>query len=180
MRRDQLEHLLRAASTITDDPNVIVFGSQAILGSFAEQLLPPEATYSVESDFTFFNDENDDKSDHVDGAIGELSMFHETFGIYAQGVSITTAVLPLGWQDRVVVIEAGTTEPARGHCLEPHDLVISKLVANRDKDREFAAALLNAGLVSKDTLLERAAQLVDRDHDTERIVAWLRQQQAVH
>jgi hypothetical protein len=75
MRRDQLEHLLRAASTITDDPNVIVFGSQAILGSFAEQLLPPEATFSVEADFTFFNDSDDDKSD---GAIGELSMFHET------------------------------------------------------------------------------------------------------
>lgn len=32
----------------------------------------------------------------IDGSIGELSPFHETFGYYAQGVDETTAVLPEG------------------------------------------------------------------------------------
>jgi hypothetical protein len=28
---------------------------------------------------------------------------HETFGYYAQGVSVTTAVLPAGWRERLVM-----------------------------------------------------------------------------
>lgn len=32
MNREQLEHLIRAASTIADDAEIVVFGSQAILG----------------------------------------------------------------------------------------------------------------------------------------------------
>lgn len=48
----------------------------------------------MEVDITFFHDPDDTKSDQVDGAIGELSAFHETYGYYAQGVSITTATLP--------------------------------------------------------------------------------------
>ena len=35
------------------------------------------------------------------GAIGESSMFHDTFGYYAQGVLETTAVLPTGWRARL-------------------------------------------------------------------------------
>ena len=102
MTREQLEHILRAASTITGEPVVLVIGSQSVLGSFAGADLPAEATSSMEADIAFFDDPADAKADQVDGVIGELSMFHETFGYYAQGVSITTAVLPEGWRDRVV------------------------------------------------------------------------------
>lgn len=45
MNRQQFEHLLRAASTIVDEQDVVVFGSQAILGTFSEDKLPPEATF---------------------------------------------------------------------------------------------------------------------------------------
>jgi hypothetical protein len=33
----------------------------------------------------------------LDGAIGELSVFHQSFGYYAHGVDDTTATLPAGW-----------------------------------------------------------------------------------
>jgi len=36
MDRQQLAHLLRAASKIADDPDIVVFGSQSILGSYDE------------------------------------------------------------------------------------------------------------------------------------------------
>jgi hypothetical protein len=36
MRREQLEHVLRAASQIADDPNVLVIGSQSVLGAIHE------------------------------------------------------------------------------------------------------------------------------------------------
>jgi hypothetical protein len=75
-------------------------------------------------------------SDRIDGAIGELSPFHETHGYYAQGVSPTTATLPEGWQGRLVPLQNANTGGAVGLCLDVHDLVLSKYAANREKDRE--------------------------------------------
>jgi hypothetical protein len=43
--------------------------------------------------------------------------------------------------------------------LDKHDLVISKLVAMREKAREFAEALLREGLVDLIVLKERASAL---------------------
>lgn len=101
MRRENLAHLLRAASQIAEEPNIIVVGSQAILGTHDDADLPEQVTLSVEADLTFWDDTDDVKSDRVDGAIGEDSQFHATFGYYAQRVSITTATLPEGWRDRL-------------------------------------------------------------------------------
>lgn len=57
----------------------------------------------------------------------------------------------------------------------PHDCVVSKLVAFRDKDRAFAAALLCEGIVSAATLRERIGALPE-DVDArvpQAILAWL-------
>jgi len=176
MNRAQLEHVLRAAATIVDDPGLLVIGSQAILGAFAEDLLPVEATTSIEADLAFFVDPDGSKADRLDGAIGELSRFHETFGYYAQGVSVTTAVLPVGWEDRTVEFATPGAFPARPWCLEPHDCVVSKLVAGREKDRAFAAALLREGLVEPETLIVRLRALTGVEVGTiDRLEAWVRQ-----
>jgi len=50
MRRDQLEHAIRTACQIIGRPEVIVLGSQAILGTFREDELPVHATMSGEVD----------------------------------------------------------------------------------------------------------------------------------
>jgi hypothetical protein len=44
-------------------------------------------------------------------------------------------------------------------CLEPHDLILAKLVANRQRDWEFARDALAAGLVNGDVLRVRVADL---------------------
>ena len=72
MNREQLSHLLRAASRIADEEQIVVIGSQSILGTFDETQLPPEAVFSMEADFAFWNDENNSKSDAVDGVMGEI------------------------------------------------------------------------------------------------------------
>ncbi|MHB1090295.1 MAG: DUF6036 family nucleotidyltransferase [Ilumatobacteraceae bacterium] len=159
VNRRQLSHVLRAASRVAADPEVIVIGSQAILGSFDDADLPMEATRSMEADLAFRDDIDDRKSDLVDGSIGELSSFHERFGYYAQGVSIATAVVPSGWDDRVVAYMEADSAPSHAICLDPHDLVVSKLVAGRQKDIEFAKALLEASLISVKLLVERAEML---------------------
>lgn len=160
MTRDQLAHVLRASARIAKDPRILVIGSQAILASYPESELPEAAWRSIEADIAFLDDDEEaTKANEVDGAIGEMSQFQETFSYYAQGVDLSTAKLPDGWQGRLVRFNPKSAEPARALCLEKHDLVISKLVAMREKDREFAIALLDAGLVDIDVLLERVDAL---------------------
>jgi hypothetical protein len=159
MNREQLSHVLRAAAQIAEDPDIVVIGSQAILGTYGEEELPAEATVSVEVDIAFRDDPTESKADRVDGAIGEGSLFHETHAYYAQGVSVSTAVLPSGWEERVVSYERIDAAPSRARCIEAHDLVVSKLVAGREKDVDFATALIAAGLVDPATLLRRAENL---------------------
>ena len=155
MRRDQLEHLLRAACRIAETSEAVVLGSQAILGSYDEDELPEAAVMSIEADLAFLDDADERKAGIVDLQIGEDSMFHGTFGYYAQGVQLEVAILPLGWRDRLVVLESAGTAPGRGLCLERHDLVVSKVLAHREKDLAFARSLLVAGLVDREVLLSR-------------------------
>jgi hypothetical protein len=136
-----------------------VIGSQAILGSYSEEQLPTEAVLSMEADIAFRDDPDEKKSDAVDGVIGEGSSFHSMNSYYAQGVSVSTAKLPSGWESRVIAYNRSDAEPSRAVCLDPHDLVVSKLVAERQKDTDFATALIAAGLVGPEILHERAAVL---------------------
>lgn len=153
MTRSDLEHLIRAAADIANDDEIVIIGSQAVLGQFPDA--PPELIISNEADVFPRNDP--EKADLIDGTIGELSPFHETYGYYAQGVGETTAVLPAGWRERLVAIRNENTRGATGWCLEIHDLVISKLVPFRDKDRRFIEAALRHGLVDGPTLRSRLA-----------------------
>jgi hypothetical protein len=173
MRRAQLEHVLRAASRIAVDSEILVIGSQSIVGAIPEDRLPLAATASIEVDVAFFDDPDDRKADQVDGAIGELSSFHETFGYYAQGVSVSTAVLPEGWRDRLVILETPNTAPGRGYLLEPHDCVVAKLVAGREKDYAFAAALIESGLIDPSVVDERIGLLDVPPVAQKRMRAWI-------
>lgn len=172
MKREQLEHIVRAAATIAGDQEVLILGSQSILGTFSEDELPDAAYASIEADVTFFRDYDNDKSDVVDAQIGEDSHFHETHGYYAQGVNLEVASLPAGWQDRTVILESAATNGARGYCLEPHDLVVAKLVAGRMKDLKFADALLHAGLIDAQVLMERA-RLLEQPTAGRRVSGWV-------
>ncbi len=116
---------------------------------------------SMEADVAFRDDIDASKADAVDGAIGELSQFHQTYGYYAQGVEISTAVLPAGWEECAEILDRSDSRPGYARCLEPHDLVVSKLVAGREKDITFATALIEHGFVDIATLHERA-ELMDQ------------------
>jgi len=175
VNRQQLARLLRSACAIAKDADVLVLGSQSILGSFDEEDLPPEATASQEADIAFLNDPAREKADEVEGAIGEMSTFHEQNGIYAEGVHIDTAVLPDGWRNRLVSWEVQSSSPAKPHFLEPHDLAVSKLAAGRPKDHDFVLALVRAGLVDVPVIRRRASMLPQGTDPrvAERIEAWL-------
>jgi hypothetical protein len=174
VRRSELEHVLRAASQVLGERNLLVIGSAAILGTYPESMLPPTATRSDEADIASFDDVDGAKATQIDGAIGELSPFHAEFGYYGQGVDLTTAKLAPGWRERLVRYRNRNTAPGVGLCLERHDCVASKLGAFREKDREFAQALIDGLLVDGGVVAERVTQIEDLEPRLRaRILAWL-------
>jgi hypothetical protein len=125
MKRSDLEHLIRAAGRIAGERELVIIGSQAILGQFPNA--PRVLSRSMEADM--YPRGNPDLADQVDGAIGEGSAFHEEYGYYAQGVGPDTAILPRGWESRLIRVENANTDGYAGLCLEVNDLAISKYVA---------------------------------------------------
>jgi hypothetical protein len=151
MQRSDLEHIIRASGDVAQDDEIIVIGSQSILGQFPDA--PMCLLMSMEADV--YPNHSPELADRVDGAIGEGSSFHELNGYYAQGVGPETAVLPIGWKDRVVVVKNENTNGIAGLCLEVHDLAISKFVTGRYKDLEFIQELIRQEMIRKNIVLTR-------------------------
>ena len=155
MTREQLEHIIRAAGAIVQSNELVIIGSQAILGSFANA--PRELLMSVEADTYPLDDAS--KADLIDGSIGEKSPFHETFGYYAHGVGPETATLPQRWNQRLVPICNENTNGIKGLCLHPSDLFVAKLLAGRPKDIAFIKAMLKHELVELEVVLGLCEEL---------------------
>lgn len=170
MTREQFEHAIRAAAAVLDVRDLLVIGSQALHASVARDL-PIEAARSVEVDVAVLDGDHDRMADLIDGSIGESSMFHGTFGYYAQGVTPRTAVLPEGWRSRLLRFETPATNGVVAWCLEPHDLWLSKAVAGRPKDLEFCKALLDRRILSRATLRERLGAITPLDPRVRTVVA---------
>lgn len=166
MKRSEFEHLIRAAGSIADDDEIVVIGSQAVLGQFPDA--PQTLRASMGADVYPRN--KPDLAELIDGAIGEGSSFHELYGYYAQGVGPNTATLPADWQQRVVPVRNDNTRGVAGLCLEVHDLAISKYVAGRTKDLEFTRELARNRLTRPKTLLERLAA-TELEADLRKVVA---------
>lgn len=156
MRRADFDHVIRAAGAVLGEDTIIVIGSQSLLASVDDP--PPTALRSIEVDVLPV-DGDEAKADLVDGSIGEASMFQEAFGVYAQGVGPTTAVLADGWRERLVPYTTDATGGVTALCLEPTDLLVAKLVAGRPKDLEFTSEVLRAGMVDPDELHDRLGRL---------------------
>ncbi len=151
MTRLQLEHVIRAAGTISDDDDIVVIGSQSILGSFPDAAA--ELLVSREADV--YPRKYPERAELIDGSIGEGSPFDQAYGYYAHGVGPETAVLPSGWQERLVVVFGPNTRLVRGWCLEAHDLAIAKLVAGREKDLDYVGVMGRLEMVRGEVLEAR-------------------------
>ena len=170
MTRDQLEHAIRAACNVSQDTELWIFGSQAILGEFPNA--PATLRASIEVDVQPKN--RPETVDDIDGALGELSMFHQTHGFYVHGISIESAILPKGWQQRAVSIsDPVSTAGKTGLCVEVHDLAASKLAAYRPKDKEFVRQLLIENMIDDKVLTERIGSLKIEGQLRERLMRWV-------
>ena len=178
MRREQLEHIIRAAADITKETEFIIIGSQAILGQYPNA--PEPLLVSMEADL--YPPERPELSDFIDGAIGRDTQFDDTFGYHADGVSPNTATLSAGWGDRLTPIQNANTNGATGWCIEVHDIAIAKYAAGREKDLRYTATLWEAALLDPDTLAERLRNTEFKPTDKPRdwIEATIRRHQRLH
>ena len=168
MRRSDFNHLIAAAAEVSGEREIVVIGSQAILGTVDRP--PGSMVRSMEADI--YPLRNPEKAIEIDANLGDGSLFHSTYGFYAHGVGPETAVAPTGWIERLAKVaipsRVGQREEVTALCMETHDLVLAKCAAGRDRDWEFAREALEARLVQVDTLLARVDDLPtgkdDREH----------------
>jgi hypothetical protein len=133
MKLDQFHHVIRAAAAITGETLFVVVGSQAILAQFGNA--PAALRRSSELDIYPMN--RPDLADLIDGSIGRDSIFHSTFGYYADGVGPETAKFPADWETRALRVQNDATGNATAICPDIRDLIVSKLIAGRPKDLEW-------------------------------------------
>jgi hypothetical protein len=153
VRRPEFDHVVAVAAALTEEAEIVVIGSQAILGNVED---PPAAMLrSLEADI--YPRARPERAEEIDGTLGDGSRFQATFGYYAHGVGPETAKAPTGWESRLVRVEVprrpGEAETVTALCLEAHDLVLAKCAAGRDRDWEFAVDALRAGIVEMPRLL---------------------------
>jgi hypothetical protein len=153
MKKRHVDHVLRAAGSITGEKQFVIVGSQALHGKFPDAA--DDIVLSAEVDLIAAK--NTDRTEWLN-AIGQDSQFHETYGYYADPVDeTTTAKLAKGWKGRLVNLPEGDTGGVRGLCLDPHDLAIAKYIARREKDLQFTRELARRGYVQRARLLELLA-----------------------
>jgi hypothetical protein len=148
MKKQQVDHVLRAAGRIAGEKRFVIIGSQSLHGTHPD--LADDLVRSAEVDL--IATPRSDRTEWLN-AIGVDSPFHERFGYYADPVDETTAALPKGWKGRLVTLPAGDTDGVTGLCLDPHDLAIAKYVARREKDLDFNRELARREIVSRERLL---------------------------
>jgi len=152
MRRRELQHVILEVGRRFNLKEVFIIGSAAILATMPE---PPEGALTMTRDVDIIPPGDDDGrlADQISFVLGEASPFDEEYGYHAQGVSFKTPrYAPRNWQSRTIDLRIDVYV---GRCMEPNDLVLSKLGAGREKDLDFAQAAARLNLIDQEILLER-------------------------
>jgi hypothetical protein len=154
MRREQLQELLREAGRVSGRDELVVIDSQAVHA--VTGAAPAEVVVSRECDLLL--EEGDAAAAALEQQLGVQSPFFPERGLYVDVVPPGIPVLPEGWRERLVALDAS---PVVAHCLEVHDLAVAKLAAGRLKDYELVAALAQQGVVDASELRRRIATIAE-------------------
>ena len=158
MRANEVRFLSERIAASVGLDTLQLIGSQSLHAYMSDA--PDVVLLSLEADYLLSEDAPSILADRIKREFGSGSVFQAEHGFHADVVRENFACLPPRWQERVRV------ERLVGHSLalcslEPHDLAISKLYVDREKDIEFLAFALDRKLISLATLEERTAEFGD-------------------
>lgn len=155
MYRNQLQHVILEIGRRFDLKEIYIVGSAAILATMPD---PPEGELTATRDVDVIPPRDEEHlADQISFVLGEASDFDAEYGYYAQGVtSKTVEYAPADWKSRTIDVKVGVIV---GRCMDPADLVLSKLGAGRPKDLEFARAAAKLGLSDAKVLRDRLANV---------------------
>ncbi|MET3528049.1 DUF6036 family nucleotidyltransferase [Phenylobacterium koreense] len=154
MKRQDLDHILRAAGDLTGHTEFVLVGSNAIFAWHDK--VPSPMMLSREADL-YAADVSDEEAEEIADRledIGQLSNFDDTHGYYVDGVGPQTAVLPPEWRARSKKYRSNATNGVTAIVPHPQDIAASKLYAGREKDHDWVSAALQAGFVDAASLAE--------------------------
>src|SRR5438094_8063584 len=117
MKKQQVDHVLRAAGRITGEKQFIIIGSQSLHGKYPD--IADEILTSFEVDL--LASKNADRLEWLN-AIGVDSPFHESFRYYADPGDLNRATLQQRCKERSVTLPPREHERGREPRLEPHAL----------------------------------------------------------
>jgi hypothetical protein len=92
-------------------------------------------------------------SDELLRLAGWGSELHRRSGLYLDFVKV--AAVPDGYRDRLLELYSGRLTQIRVYALEAHDLALSKLERNFERDRADVEFLARTGLIQPETLRQR-------------------------
>jgi hypothetical protein len=154
MRRENIDHILRAAAGVTGQNKFVLVGSAAVILRLKH--VPLEMMYTPEIDI-YAPDAEDVEvvSELIDGSIGQGSRFHSNFGYYGDGVSPATAKMPADWMSRAIGYRPPGETALVAIVPDIDDIGLAKLVAWREKDQTWLRTAANANVISLQRMVER-------------------------
>jgi hypothetical protein len=143
MTLDQVFKILQRARDLTQHRDIVVIGSNAVLGLAEHTAIPDDMSMSIDLDTYLKNDPG--RTGELLAALGEGSPFHMKEGFYLDAVSPRLATLPDGWEARLLKVER---DGNRAWFIDPDDAAISKYARYEPRDQRWIRAGLDAGLIS--------------------------------
>lgn len=177
MTLDQVFELLKRARDLSRHREMVIVGSNAVLGKEGTTWIPADMTLSLNCG-TYLKADPGRTGDLVK-ALGEGSPFHREFGFYLDPVSPNLPTLPEQWEARLIPIER---DNVCAWFLDPDDTAVSKYARGEDRDIRWIRAGLSASILSIDRIKRLFPKTMFLDAAEERAAqsrleadeAWLR------
>lgn len=160
MEYDELMHCIRAVANATNEDEIYLFGSQSVFLHLKERM-PFDARASRETDImTAYNSE--DNAYLIADLFGEESDFDRMYDLTIDGVLDENLPLPQGWEDRMVSYEYQISDERIVTIYVPdiNDIATSKLIAHREKDREWLQAMYDSGYIDLQIIQQNVFKMI--------------------
>ena len=157
MNHTKMIHILRAVATITNEKTFVLVGSASVL--LTSRNIPLQMLNTNEIDIYSPDSASDDDFSFLVESIGKGSQFDKTFSYYADGVSSKTAKMPADWEARAERVENLGIPDVTVLVPDVNDIALSKMMAWREKDRDWLQAGVWSKILDPRKMRERIALL---------------------